>query len=259
MGDRVAADVSWWETFFAGGWSELQPLMWTDEESEQQADLVHRLLQLASSSSILDVPCGEGRIARRLAARGYRVTGVDLSASILEVARARAAADGASVVWEQRDMRDLPWEGEFDGVVCWWGSFGYFDDSANAAMLRAVSRSLKPGGRLVLDTMSMETLLPNFSPRSWFEVGDVVVLQDREFDHAAGRIEEDWTMIEGGRRRTVHSSMRVYAFVDIAAMLQAAGFSDVRGIDRVSEEPFGLGSRRLVVVATKQAGGVEDS
>ena len=49
------------------------------------------------------------------------MTGVDLSAEFL--GHARAADPGGRVVWEQRDMRDLPWRDRFDGAFCYGNSF----------------------------------------------------------------------------------------------------------------------------------------
>ena len=54
---------------------------------------------------------------------------------VIRVSRSRAAADAGApgVTWEQRDMRDLPWRGRFDGAFCVGNSFGYLDDEGNAA------------------------------------------------------------------------------------------------------------------------------
>ena len=49
-------------------------------------------------------------------------------------------------------MRDLPWRSTFDGAFCVGNSFGYLDDPGNAAFLRAVRETLRPGARLVLET-----------------------------------------------------------------------------------------------------------
>ena len=60
-----------------------------------------RLLEPPAGAELLDVPCGHGRIANRLAARGMRVTGLDLTVGFLELARERAAAAGVEVEYSR--------------------------------------------------------------------------------------------------------------------------------------------------------------
>jgi cyclopropane fatty-acyl-phospholipid synthase-like methyltransferase len=67
-----------------------EPLL--EEVSDADTDLVWRLLDLQTGAEVLDLACGHGRIAGRLAARGARVTGLDASPAFLEQARADAAA-----------------------------------------------------------------------------------------------------------------------------------------------------------------------
>ena len=88
---------------------------WLDDElSDAQAELIWDLLALSEGDEVLDVPCGHGRIANRLAARGARVTGLDADTFFLEHARTDAAARGVEVDYIQGDMRELPWSERFD-------------------------------------------------------------------------------------------------------------------------------------------------
>ncbi len=239
--------MEWWQEFFEGDWIDLHPAYWTAVESAEQTDLIESCL--GTRSKILDVPCGEGRIARRLAERGYQVTGVDQSSALLDLARRAAAAAGLSIGWEQRDMRDLPWNEEFDGVVCWWGSFGYFDDAGNQEFLEAVARVLRPGGRYLLEGHTVETVLPVFQPRSWQRVGKQLVLEEREWDHTTGHIRATWTFLTEGRTTSKEMSIRLYTYAQVVNMLTSAGFMKVRAIDPETSLDFRLGARRLVFVA----------
>jgi SAM-dependent methyltransferase len=148
----MTAARDWWQTFFTGpmadGWLRAMP----EETTQQEADFVEQVLQVAAPARLLDVPCGGGRHAHALAARGYQMTAVDVSPHFLAAARARPVGGTGQVAWEQRDMRDLPWAGAFDGAYSMGNSFGYLDDQGNADFLSAVARALKPGGRFVLDT-----------------------------------------------------------------------------------------------------------
>lgn len=142
----MTGQPDWWEGFFSGLWLEVQRQFKSEEQTQAEADFIEKALALAPGAHVLDAPCGEGRIALTLAARGYQVTGVDITEPLLDDARRQAATRGLDVTWERRDMRDLPWEGAFDAVLCFWGSFGYFDDAGNIEHVQAVARALKPGG-----------------------------------------------------------------------------------------------------------------
>jgi len=103
------------------------------ERSEADTELIWRLLKLQPGMAVLDLACGHGRIAIRLAARGCEVTGLDSSAVFLDRARADAAAFGVSVDCVSGDIRELPWASRFERIMNWFTAFEYFDDPANRA------------------------------------------------------------------------------------------------------------------------------
>ncbi len=141
--------VPWWTRAFERAYLTVYGHR-DEEEARRFAPHVARLLGLRHSSRILDLACGEGRYSRVLASLGFRMTGVDLSATLLEEAmRASPQLPGAPT-YLRCDMRDLPFESQFEGVVSIFTSFGYFDDPADdLRVLRGVHRALVPGGRLL--------------------------------------------------------------------------------------------------------------
>jgi SAM-dependent methyltransferase len=247
----VSAQPAWWEGFFAGLWQAIPAQAKPAERTRAEADAVERALRLTPGARVLDVPCGDGRLACELAARGYQLTGVELAGAVLDRARGQAADRHLDVVWEQRDMRDLPWPEAFDAAFCFWGSFGYFDDVGNAAFARAVWQALVPGGRFLVDTRVVETVLPDWREREWDRWGEVLVLEERRYDHASGRIEGHWTFIHGGQTETHASSIRVYTYRELCQLLHQAGFAHCDGYGSLDLEPFALGAPRLLLVATK--------
>ena len=69
------------------------------------------------------------------------------------------------MAWERRDVRDLPWQDEFDAALNWFGSSGYFDHKGNQELAAAVARALtrrkipairpRPGDGSFLDARDM--------------------------------------------------------------------------------------------------------
>ena len=243
----------WWEDFFSGLWQEVQLGVSTEQDNGAAADKIVQAIQLQPGSRVLDVPCGDGRIAIELAARGHDVTGVDITERFLMEARRKSDERGVSARWEHGDMRELPYTEEFDAVINFWGSFGYFDEKENERFATAVWHSLHRGGRFLIDVASPETIFPNFREHFWFGVEDSLVLSRNRYDHETGRIEADWTMVApDGRREVRHSSIRLYTYRELAGLLRAAGFRHIQGLNADNLQPFALAASRLIVVATKE-------
>jgi len=194
------------------------------EHSVREADRLEKLLDAAPGAEILDVPCGGGRLSLVFSDRGYRMTGVDWSSQFLDHARASHGSD--TVLWEQRDMRDLPWRERFDAAFCVGNSFGYLDDEGNASFLRSVRAAMKPGARFVLETpMVLENLLGHLQARPWWKAGDVYLLVENRYDPASSRLDIEYTFSRNGTVEVRRGSHRAYAYRELVALVEAAGFA----------------------------------
>ena len=223
--------------------------------AEAAAELTWRLLDLRPGLSVLDLGCGSGDLATRLAARGCRVTGLDSSEVFLARARADAAAAGVSVEYVAGDMRQMPWAGRFDRVVSWSTAFGYFDDTTNRAVLDGIVRVLLPGGRLAMDLDNLTKFLASYCPSRVVAArddGDMLV--DRyHLDALTGRFEAERTVVRGGRTRRVNFVKRLFGFPELRDWLLAAGFTAVAGYGE-DGRPLTAEHQRMIVVADLPAG-----
>jgi ubiquinone/menaquinone biosynthesis C-methylase UbiE len=128
---------------------------WYDE-SIRRGSLLHEIVLLSlrdltgnvTRKRVCDLACGQGVVARELAARGAVVIGIDLSERLLEIARRREEEEPRGVVYRSDDARQLATvpDETFDGVVC---CMALMDIPDLDATLRAVRRVLKPGGWFV--------------------------------------------------------------------------------------------------------------
>lgn len=119
---------------------------------------------------VLDLACGQGVLARALAAAGSKVVGTDISAALLELARREEDRDPQGIRYVEDDARILQHfvDAEFDGVASSL-ALGNFDDLG--AVMSSVVRVLKPDGWFVFATIH-----PCFSPpyARWSDVDGVV-------------------------------------------------------------------------------------
>ena len=243
----------WWADFFSGLGQEYVRQARDEEQTRAESGFIQATMGLPTRARVLDAPCGGGRLALEMADFGYAVTGIDLSSDLIASARRDAEQRHLPVDFRQGDMRRLPEDGEYDGAVCFWNSFGYFDDAGNLDFLRAVSRSLKPGGRLALDTPLLETLLLDTvqEPRIWETVGNLLALQERSYDHESGRLESTWTFIRDGEREVRNTSIRLYTYRELVALLERAGFGLHEAYGDLDLTPFEWGAPWLYLVATR--------
>jgi 2-polyprenyl-3-methyl-5-hydroxy-6-metoxy-1,4-benzoquinol methylase len=196
-------------------------------------------------------PCGHGRITTELAALGAAVTGIDLMEHFLAMAREAATSRGVQVDYRRGDLRDLPVDGPFDAVLCWFTSFGYFGDEDNMRVLREFHRVLRPGGRLVIETLHYDGFVRGFVASPFASVdrsGDDLMIDESRFDSLTGRIETDRTIVRDGTVRTTHHSIRLLTVPEWRTWLKEAGFRDATFAGREGT-PVSVDSRRLVVTA----------
>lgn len=223
----------------------------SDARSDAETELIWRLLDLRPGMRVLDLACGHGRIASRLAVRGCRVTGLDATRLFLDRARRDAAARGVAVDFVDGDMRSLPWTEHFDRVVNWFTAFGYFDDTGNRQVLTQIAQVLKPGGRVAFDLMSRDWLVREFQPdRVAAERNGDLMIDRSQLDPLTSRVVTERIVLRGGRTRRIPFFVRLFTFTELRDWLAAAGFTDVDGY---GEDAGRLSptSRRMIVTAQR--------
>ena len=237
--------MEWWRDMFtAPSWQAVQ-LAWEQaDDADDDAYQVWHALALSPGARVLDVPCGTGRIATRLRERGCVVVGVDATDVFLRVAH-----DGGVPVI-RGDMRtQVVRQSSFDAVLCWWGSFGYFDEEGDRAQATAAAAALVPGGRFLIDVPVADTILPGFEPESSWDVAGIDVRESRSYDEASRRIETVWTFTRDGAEESRTTSLRIYTVVELMELLSDVGFVSFQALDE-DLRPFQAGADRLRLVAT---------
>ncbi len=225
-----------------------------ESRTRGDADFVERALEPPERGRLLDVGCGTGRIANVLAARGYRVTGIDISAPFLEIANGDAACAGVSVGYQQLDMRDMDWEDEFDGAFCYYTTFGYFSDAENADVLRRVARALKPGGRLLIETLNRDGILHGaYAHRIVERDGNFQIDQSR-YDPLSGRMQTNRTVFLDGRRYSGAFAVRVFTACELIHWLEENGL-EYAALYGEAGAPYSMNGLRLAAAGRKPLAG----
>ena len=113
--------------------------------SRREVDFIEESLGLDKGAMVLDLACGTGRHAIELTRRGYQVVGFNLSLAMLAKAADEAQDRSAKLNFVQGDMREMTFDGTFDGVYCWSTSFGFFEEEKNAEVIETSGARSSPG------------------------------------------------------------------------------------------------------------------
>ncbi len=160
--------MEWFEEWFGEDYLRLYPHR-DDSEAERAVALIRRTVPFKSGWQVLDVACGAGRHARAFSLAGARCIGLDLSATLLRLAR---QVTHAPLV--RADMRQLPIRPRsMDLTVNLFTSFGYFErDSEHISALSEMISTVRHEGWFVIDFLNPATVRRSLVPEETVEVGD---------------------------------------------------------------------------------------
>lgn len=206
-------------------------------------------------TDLLDVACGTGTVAIKLAQRGYRVVGTDVSEPMLQVARRKAAQLGLDIPFHQQDAAKLKLPQKFDLAICLYDSFNYIlQEKQLLAAFRAVRRALRPGGAFFFDMNSLHSFQAElFTQQS--EPGEVPGYRwTSQFDPLTMLAEvEMYFEPPQGEPFTIYQHQRAYLVEEIAELLEKAGLEIVQLFDAYSLLPPGRCSERIFYLAQRPA------
>ena len=241
----------WYETIFDERYQELfGPL---EQDPEKEVFQMVRLLALPPGASLVDLGCGRGRHTIPLSLKGFRVTGVDLSDVMLNLARERASRERATVEWVREDMRTFVRPGAFDACLSLFTSFGYFCDEENQGVLMNVARSLKDSGVFLLDLRNARKGLSGEEDmeKTMTVPSGKLALRVR-FDRSTRRARAEHTLTRpDGIRISSAFDVRIYSEEELTKMLSRAGMRVTAVHGSLDGAPFTSGAERMVVIARR--------
>ena len=160
---------------FQADYAELYDLFYAEKDYDAECDFVEQVLTVYGAQpgkSIIDIACGTGGHALRLAGRGYEVVGRDRSDAMVAIGRSKAEELGLTVDLQgSTPMQSLDLGCRFDHAICLFSSFSYLLSNEDVAgTIAAVARHLVPSGLFVFDFRNYLTAVTGFEPKRRLQV-----------------------------------------------------------------------------------------
>lgn len=208
--------TEWFEEWFGEDYLRLYPHR-DDADAERAVTLIGRTVGLQRGWRILDVACGAGRHARAFMSAGASCFGLDLSATLLRMAR---QVTNAPLI--RADMRWLPVRpASMDLTVNLFTSFGYFEqDAEHTAALNEMISTVRPGGWFVIDFLNPAAVRRQLVPEETVDLPGQKVRVSRSVS-ADGRYVCKRIRAPAGKQYV--ERVRLFEPEQISHMLQTAG------------------------------------
>lgn len=232
--------MEWFEEWFGEEYLRLYPHR-DDMDAERAVQLILQTVPFQPGWRVLDVACGAGRHARSFEAAGARCTGLDLSLTLLHLAR--QVTDAPLV---RADMRQLPVRlGSMDLTVNLFTSFGYFDrDSEHTAALTQMIGTVRPGGWFVIDFLNPAAVRRQLVPEETLEVSGSAVRVSRSVSPDGRYV---CKTIHAGNGRRFRERVRLFEPEQMIQMLEAAGVAVEHQFGDYDASPLGAESSRTIL------------
>lgn len=229
----LSSEISeqWWKDYFDVPTMALYRAMLSSTLTELEVQTIDKILELPSGSTILDVCCGYGRHLIPLARKGYCVTGIDISSTVLQKTCSQAQNENLKVNVIQADMRCLPFASYFDAAILMFNSFGIFDEGDNRITLHAISRALRSGGLFLLDIPNrayFETLYNNELRHQVFKNQEVELHIFTRLDHNTNVLSQELRWHNDFGEYSKSHAFKMYAIPEIEQLLADCGFVALR-------------------------------
>ena len=208
------------------------------EKIDAHVDWIHGEVLSGNSTRILDLGCGPGLYASRLARLGHRCVGIDFSPVSIEYARERAVEEALDCEYIHADIRSAEYGYGYGLAMLIFGEFNVFKPSDAGRILRKAHDALDTGGILLLEAHTNEAI-EEFGqrPASWyasesglFSDAPHLCLQENYWDAGVGAITRRYFIVDSvsGEVTRYAQSMKAYTEEQYRVVLEEAGFADVR-------------------------------
>ena len=197
-----------------------------------ECDFIEAEINFDKKLKILDIGCGTGRHSIELAQRGYNVTGVDLSNSMLKKAKEKAMVSNLNIDFQLQDARNLTFKQEFDLVIMLCeGGFPLMEtDEMNFKILKNASNALINKGKFIFTTLN--GLFPLFNSVKDFlsesAKDDNATYSENTFDLMTFRdFNKTCLTDDNGNKIELDCNERYYVPSEITWLLKTLGFKKI--------------------------------
>lgn len=203
---------------------------------DAQADWIQRQVLKGHPTTILDLGCGPGFYASRLARLGHRCVGIDYSPTSIRYAEEHSSSDGLNCEFRCEDIRNAEFGGGFGLVMLIFGELNVFRPDDAKSILRKARKALAGGGVLLIEPHTFSAVQAMATrPRNWYATSSGlfcdrphVFLQEQHWDASANTATRRYFVVDAETANVTMYAQTLQAYTDddYRDLLRDCGFAD---------------------------------
>lgn len=227
---------------------------------DRHVDWIFTNLLKGKPARVLDLGCGPGFYARRLAQRGCQCVGIDFSPASIDYARQNSA--GLPVKYREENIVQANYGSGFDLVMLIYGELNAFHPDHARQILEKAAGALKPGGCLLLEVSDFDSIKRRVEPPSWsvrryglFSDTPYLLLSEYFWDDTLHIITDRYFVIDiaTAMHTRITASHQAYTDEEYKALLEKAGLGGIKFHPNLTGDP-GERAEIFPITAVKPAG-----
>ncbi len=232
-----------------------------DRPADEWAGYIDSLLEksgIQKGFQVLDAACGTGSITQELYKLGYKMTALDLSQEMLEIAAGRFHQSGYKIPIINQDIKQIDIPKKSDAVVCINDAVNYLISDEDVSMsFKSISNALKQGGIFLFDISAAYKLM-TMDDKTFFEENDEgLYIWNSDFDKTSSTLTMDLSLYSHLEDDLYEKTLETHvqkahevSFLENA--LWKAGFTDIKTYECFTQSSPDNESERIQFAARKK-------
>jgi len=228
---------------------------------DRQVAWIHETILAAGPTRVLDLGCGPGLYANRLARLGHQCLGIDYSPASIDHARRQAEEHGLRCDYVQDDVRTADYGDGYGLAMMIYGEFNVFAPADAKTILLKAYNALSAGGILLLEPHTHAAVRGlGEEPRSWYSACEGLFsdrphlcLQENQWDSVAQVATTRYLIIDAATGEVTRHAASVQAYSDaqLQSLLEGCGFGHVSMTASLTGKEEGSQDALFVISARK--------
>lgn len=242
--------MNWTQKFFNTNYHNLF-MNRNPSQIKEEVDIISKLINI-KEKNIVDFCCGTADLLAEFHNRNFETYGVDYSQEYVDVANNKHQQKNVFY----GNAIDFQFKKQFDNVLNWNSSFGYFDDTNNLKFLKNLFEHTKKDGKVLIEMYNSFFIINKFQETIEYLKEDSKIVRHSIIDFSNRNLIQNWSFATINKEEKFTTTVKLYFIDEIINLMKTVGFSNIKCYNKplkVSDDLEGatIQSPRIIFIGEK--------